>query len=261
MPVPLLLSPRLLGAHVLAIVCVGAAALLGAWQYDAWQARRAAAASDLTSADPVPLASVLGPDAPFPGDRVGQPVFLEGTWLPDATVFVSGRERAGRVGYWTVTPLATPAGAAIPVVRGWVAEPAAAPPPPTGAAELIGWLQPPQGTGERDPDPTDDVVPQLRVADLIQRVNEDLYGAYAVVVPPDRAPSTTVNDGTAGLAPATLDQLPEAGAFTAARNLFYAVEWWFFGGFAVFIWWRYLRDELTEDRTPAATPDPVASRT
>ena len=29
------------------------------------------------------------------------------------------------------------------------------------------------------------------------------------------------------------------------RNLLYALEWWVFGGFAVFIWWRYVRDVTT----------------
>ena len=39
-----LLAPRFWGVHLLALVCVGAAVLLGAWQYDAWQERRAAEA-------------------------------------------------------------------------------------------------------------------------------------------------------------------------------------------------------------------------
>jgi hypothetical protein len=34
--------------------------------------------------------------------------------------------------------------------------------------------------------------------------------------------------------------------FTAARNLFYAIEWWIFGGFAVFIWVRWCRDSLLD---------------
>ena len=52
--------------------------LLGFWQLDAWQTRRADEARDLTRADPVALSSVMGPDDPFPGRSVGQPVTLEG---------------------------------------------------------------------------------------------------------------------------------------------------------------------------------------
>ncbi len=250
------LALRFWPVHLLALVCVAAAATLGAWQYDAWQTRRSAEAADLTRLDPVPLPDVMGPDDPFPGDRVGHPVVLEGTWVPEGTVYVSGREAdptggetGDEAGYWVVTPLAVGGEnqPAMPVVRGWTQDPASAPAPPTGAAELVGWLQPPEGSGTTDADPADDVFPQLRIADLVQRVDQDLYGGYAVVA--DRAAPGTwpvgdraTNPGTAGLEPASLEQLPDAGRFTAVRNLLYAVEWWVFGAFAAFIWWRYLRD-------------------
>ncbi len=31
-------------------------------------------------------------------------------------------------------------------------------------------------------------------------------------------------------------------SFTGLKNLLYAIEWWIFGAFAVFIWWRWRRD-------------------
>ena len=174
-----LLTPRMLGAHLLALVAMGAAVALGLWQYDAWQQRRSAEAVDLTQEAPVPLTDVIGPSDGFPGDRVGQPVTLAGTWVPDATVLVSGRLRDGVDGFWVVTPVEV-ADAAVPVVRGWVASVDDAPAPPTGGADLVGWLQPPEGSGAVDQDPTDDVFPQLRVADLVQRLDGDVYSAYAV---------------------------------------------------------------------------------
>ncbi|WP_344149192.1 SURF1 family protein [Nocardioides koreensis] len=250
-----MLAPRYWGVHLLAVVLTAAAVGLGVWQYDAWQARRAAEAQDLTRVEPVALRSVIGPDDPFPGNRIGQPVILGGTWVPDGTVYVSGREQDGREGYWVVTPLAI-TGAhdpAIPVVRGWVSDPGRAPAPPTGYGELVGWLQPPEGTGEADPDPGDDVLPQLRTADVIQHVDQDLYGAYAVVA--DRAApgkwpvgDRATNDGTTGLEHADLEQLPDAGRFTALRNLLYAIEWWFFAAFALFVWVRWIRDETVRAR-------------
>jgi cytochrome oxidase assembly protein ShyY1 len=194
---------------------------------------------------------------------VGQPVIVDGSWVPDGTVLVSGRERDGREGYWVVTPVETgrPGGPALPVVRGWTPDTDGVPDPPTGATELVAWLQPPEGTGATDPDPTDDVLPQVRIADLVQRVDQDLYGAYAVVadeVAPGAWPigEDATNDGTDGLEQATLEQLPDVGRFTAVRNLLYALEWWVFGLFAAFIWWRYLQDarqaEAPEaDRVPS----------
>jgi surfeit locus 1 family protein len=253
--VPSLLAPRLWAGHLLMVVLVAAAALLGLWQLDAWQTRRADEARDLTRADPVALSSVMGPDEPFPGRSVGQPVSLEGDWVPAGTVFVSGREHDGREGYWMVTPLAIGGSAdpALPVVLGWVTEPGSAPSPPDGHAGLVGWLQPPEGTGAVDDDPTDDVLPQLRIADLVQHVDQDLYGAYAVA-----------QHGVDGLPAADLAQLPDAGRFTAIRNLLYAIEWWVFGGFAVLIWWRWVQDNRGgDDDVPRAededAPDTVAT--
>ena len=163
---------------------------------------------------------------------------------------MSGRELDGREGYWVVTPVATtrPDGPALPVVRGWTASPDDVPAPPTGAAELVGWLQPTEGTGEADPDPDDDILPQVRTADLVQRVDQDLYGAYAVVADQDG-----VNDGTDGLEQATLAQLPDVGRFTALRNVLYALEWWFFGAFALFVWVRWMRDETADTQTGPET--------
>jgi surfeit locus 1 family protein len=245
--VPSALAPRLWWGHLLALVLVAAAATLGFWQVQAWQERRDAEARDLTHAEPLPLTEVIGPDDPFPASGVGQPVTIAGTWLADGTVFVSGRERDGADGYWMVTPLGLSDGAAIPVVLGWVPEPGTAPATPVGDAEVVGWLQPSEGGSAVDEDPSDDVVPQLRTADLVQLVDQDLYGAYAVA-----------RDGLAGLPAADLAQLPEASRFTAVRNLLYGVEWWVFGGFALFIWWRWVRDSthVPEDQ-PA--PDSVTA--
>lgn len=226
-----LLTGRILAGTVLAVVLVAIAGSLGAWQLDAWQARRAAEARDLTRLDPVPMAEVIGPDDPFPGQDVGRPVDVRGTWLPDSTFFVAGREGEEGEGYWVVTPLRTGEDTAVLVVRGWSPDPEA--PPVTGQASLTGWLQPPEGaTGLVDDDPGDDVVPQLQIADAMQRVETDLYSAFVVGQEP-----------TAGLERAELAALPEVGRFTALRNLLYAFEWWVFGAFAAFVWWRWIRDE------------------
>jgi surfeit locus 1 family protein len=239
--VPSPLAPRWWGAHLLALVLVGTAVALGVWQYDAWQAHRTAEAADITHAAPLPVTEVLGPDDPFPGDRVGQPVTVSGTWVPGGTVYVSGRARDGVDGYWVVTPLAVDGGdgSALPIVRGWVADPDQAPAAPTGTATVTGWLQPSEGTGAVDEDPSDDVLPQLRIADVIQHVDQDLYGAYVVAT-----------EAEPGLRAADLEQLPEAGTFTGIRNLLYAIEWWFFGLFAAFIWWRWVID-TTRSNDPA----------
>lgn len=241
------LAPRFWVFHLVALVLVGTAGWLGYWQYDAWQERRAAESENLTSGDPVELDDVMGADDAFPGDAVGQKVILRGTWLPSGTVLV--RDRGP--GFWVATPLTVgPGDTAIMVVRGATASRDAVPPPPSGEAEVVGWLQPPEGTGATDDDPTDDVLPQLRIADALQHVDVDLYGAYAVATG-----EWAVNGGADGLTAASPDQLPEVGRFTALRNVLYAVEWWIFGLFAAFVWWRWVRD-LVEGDEEAAEPAP-----
>lgn len=240
---------------MLAIIAVGAAIVLGLWQFDGWQVQREAEARDLTRAEPVALNSVLGSDDPFPGSGVGQPVTLEGTWVPDGTLYVSERDSGDQEGFWVVTPLAiTDADdPALLVVRGWTPDPSQAPAPPTGTAEMVAWLQPPEGTsGIADDNPDDDVVPQLRIADAIQHVDQDLYGAYAVVADEvaegDWAVgANAVNPGTSGLTQVQPEETPEVGRFTALRNFFYGVEWWIFGAFAAFVWWQWVRDRVRGD--------------
>ncbi|WGY02189.1 SURF1 family protein [Nocardioides sp. QY071] len=239
-------SMRLWGAHLLGLVCVSVAVGMGAWQYDAWQARRDAERVDLTHAEPVAMTDLIGPDDPFPTAGLGRPVELRGTFLPEGTVLVSGRTGAkGADGDWLVTPITVgdADAPAVPVVRGWVpagTDLASLPAPPTGEVDLLGWLQPPEGSGQADDDPRDDVLPELRIADLVQRVDQDLYGAYVVAEEPLAA------DAAAGVDGATLDQLPEASRFTGLRNILYAIEWWVFAAFAAFLWFRYVRDATSE---------------
>jgi cytochrome oxidase assembly protein ShyY1 len=56
-----------------------------------------------------------------------------------------------------------------------------------------------------------------------------------------------------GLEPASAEHLPSADATSGLRNLLYALQWWVFGAFAVFMWWRWLEEEvLGRKRSPRA---------
>ena len=66
-----LLHPRYWGYHLVVVVALVAAGLLGPWQYHGWQERRTAEVRDLTQVAPIPLADAIGPDDPFPGEYVG----------------------------------------------------------------------------------------------------------------------------------------------------------------------------------------------
>ncbi len=249
--------------HALGLLAVAAALALGLWQYGAWQTARDVQVRDVTAEPVRPLDDVLGPDAVFTNDQQAQPVRVTGRWLPRATVWVEDRSQGGRVGRWLVTPVAVCAedasarscreASAVPVVRGWTEATGSAggspeedtedgtesdaPTAPSGRVTVEGWLQPGEGSGQPDPDPTDDVLPELRIASLVQRVEQDLYGGY--VIGRDLPASAT-----RGLEPVAPPQPIPPGPFTALRNLLYAVQWWVFGAFAVVVWQRWVRDRL-----------------
>lgn len=240
-----LLAPRYWGAHLLMVVAVLAAVGLGIWQLHAWQSQRADQQRDLTRGAPVALSTVIGPDSPFPGESLGQPVRFSGEWLPRSTMYVSDREVQGRNGYWVVTPVeVSGTRSAMPVVRGWSPRPSA--PAVTGSVDLTGWLQVGEGSGLVDRDPSDDVVPEMRIASLVQHVPVDLYGGFVI----DRAAGP-------GLVQVDPTDAPQVGSTTALRNLLYAIEWWIFAGFALVVWGRWCRDTLhPERRTRDEDDDP-----
>lgn len=253
LPASRALAPRYWGAHLLMVVAVVACALLGRWQLGVWHGHRASDAAAVTRETAVPLEDALGPDAAFPAADVGRPVVVEGQWDPAHTVYVSGKVYAGHAGLWVVTPVVTANGSAIPVVRGWVADVGSAPAAPRGQAALVGLLQPSDETGTVDTNTHDDVIPTLDVTDLVPRAPYDLYSGYAVAT--DRAlpaggPAST---GRSGLEAVTAQQLPGAGATSGLRNFLYALQWWVFGAFAAFVWWRWVQEDVLGRRSP--TPE------
>ncbi|MGL5826573.1 MAG: SURF1 family protein [Nocardioides sp.] len=240
-------APRFLAVHVVALTLAGIAGWLGSWQYTAWQVERATQSRVLADDDPVALDAVLGPDDPFPGRDSGRPVRVSGQWLPAATVVISGRARAAGEpanGYWIVTPVSVGGTeAAFPVVLGWTADPADVSLAPTGSADVVALLQPPESGGAADADPTDNIAATLSIAVLVQQLDRDAYGGFGIVSEP-----------VEGLVAVPAGRTTRSSWSTGLRNIFYAVEWWFFGGFALFVWWRYLRDERIETCEPSGSP-------
>jgi surfeit locus 1 family protein len=239
--VRLLLRPRFWGAHLLMLAALAAAIGLGIWQLHAWQAGRAADARDLTDAATLPLSKVMSGDDPFPGEYLGQPVSFEGRWLPEGTLYVADRDLHGKRGYWVMTPVLV-GQSAMPVVRGWSAQPHA--PAPAGPVEVDGWLQASEGTNATDDDPEDDVIPEMRIASVVEHVDADLYSAYVV--------AKSAGEASNGLEKVTPESVPEVSNTSHLRNLLYAFQWWIFAGFAVYIWLRWCRDQLEADEETSA---------
>jgi cytochrome oxidase assembly protein ShyY1 len=243
------LAPRYWAGHLVVLAAVVVCVLLGRWQLDVWHDHRSDSAAAVTREDPVRLDDVLGADAAFPSGGVGRPVVVEGRWDPGHTVYVADRPRNGRAGVWAVTPVVTDTGSAIPVLRGWASSPSDAPAAPTGQAALVGLLQPSEDTGAPPGDTGGDVIPELSTTDLLPRASYDLYGGYVVATDRDLPSGESATTGMSGLAAVTPAHLPGANASSGLRNLLYAFQWWVFGAFAVFMWWRWVQEEVLGRRS------------
>lgn len=233
---------KVVALTLLAVLSVAAMTVMGFWQLDAYQQRQALDAAETAQADPVPLDRLLGPDQAFTQQAHARPVVVRGEYADRQ--FVVERDEGPD---WAVAPLVTDTGSAILVVRGLVEEPAAAgaensavPAPPDGPVRVTGSLQPSEVRGT-DPDPRDDRVPTLSTAQLVDAVDTDLYSGFVVLT--EQAPPETL--------PRAAPPTPDASFTAGLRNLMYAVQWWVFAGFGVFLWWRMVREETGQTRARA----------
>jgi surfeit locus 1 family protein len=221
------LSLRALGLGTLALLMIAAMVALGLWQLGAYDQHQAHDAHSRLQRPPTPLDRVLGPDAAFPVDGVGQPVKVNGRYLASEQIYVRGLAHSTNT-YAATTPLLTRNGSVILVVRGSTQEVAS--PPPQGIVTVTGVLEPSSATGgslsaER-------VTDGLRIASLLDGFSRDLYAGYVVLTASQPADPL----------PAIDPPLPDPSRWAGVRNLLYAVQWWVFAGFTGFMWWRIVRD-------------------
>jgi surfeit locus 1 family protein len=230
-----LLTRRMLGLHLLLLVVLVGTGVAGWWQLEAWRHEQADDAAGRADREPVALADVLGPDDPLANEDDGVPVEVHGRYGPTEQQFlVSDRAEGGEDGYWVLSPLLvdgiTPPSALL-VVRGWTTHAGTLPPVPAGDVTETGVLAPGE-EGSADVGP-DRVVEAVRIPALVNAVDTDLYSAFLVRTGDSPGP------GLEPVTPPADDPSWSAGL----RNLAYALQWWLFGGFAVFMWWRMCADE------------------
>ena len=257
----LALTPRWLAGLGVVLVLVAVFVTLSTWQVS-----RAEHKNDVTvAADSQTLKDfndVMSAQVPMPGTLVQQRVRLTGEFLPDDQVVVVDRSLDGRDGYWVVT-MFKPDGArlggdsglqagtkpiAIPVLRGWTAdrEAAHASRAPQGtitfnaAVNSIEAPAPTKGLPEGE-------VGSVSTSQLVNLFNVYSYSGYLY---PDAQAASTV--GAGGLVHVPLAKATGGGV--DLQSAAYAVEWILFAGFALYIWWRLLRDEFLKRRAAAQAP-------
>lgn len=226
------LRPRWLALLALALVLASAFAALGSWQLGR--------SRDQAGDEPVPTGTVrlqelVEPQTAFTGALLGRTVEVTGE-LGAPTLRVEGRALDGERGAWVLNPMVVSTGdatATLPVVRGWVPDGARAPAPPSGEVTLTGRLEPSEAPTGETPSTAgaSTVVSSVSSADLLNRWGQPIYTGFLVTDVPVPA------DGLTAIPPAPVD---DRGF--ALQNVSYALQWWVFALFAVFIWWRLVRD-------------------
>ncbi len=236
------ITARMLGLFALLVVAAVVCANLGAWQigraFERADAARAAEEAVITNADPESLTELLQPGAHVMGTMVGLPVEVAGEFEPAFDLLVPDRYVEGKSGYLVVSALrVSQTQALLPVVRGWVAESEDVPNPPDGEVTLVGALAP--GESYAAASLPAGQVNSISPALFASTWGTPIYNAYLVE-----------RDATQGLVTVPRPQL-DGGGGVDIRNLAYAVEWYVFGGFALFVWYRLVRDEALVRREEA----------
>jgi surfeit locus 1 family protein len=237
------LRPGLLGLHAFAAVAVAFCIFMGLWQLGVYDSRQEHEQADKQVVPRVSLTSIWGADEPFTSKLNARPVSMKGTFAPAADqIWVTGKDQGGRTGAWLLAPFLVADDQALLVVRGWAPSVGDLPAVPAGTVELDGVLEPGEAGGAAyDPDRRE--IGSVRIPALTNELPYDLYSGYAI---------STTKAAAGGL---DLVPPPEPGDVSwtvGLRNLAYAFQWWIFGLFALFMWWRMSTESVAVARAKVA---------
>ncbi|WP_181036380.1 SURF1 family protein [Arthrobacter sp. B1805] len=251
------LKPRWILMLILAMAIAAVFVLLSQWQFSS--SRDAPPPAPSATENVRPLTEVLQPLTPLYSSTADQMVSLDGSFLSGTRVLVQNRLSEGEDGLWVVEAFAVEGsdgdpepgvgGAVIPVVLGWVpeADEAAAIEEQQGPASVVGRLLPPEAPEVQRP--VEGQVPTLATAELTNLWDRESYSAFVV------ASEVTVG-GTdvpfaEGMRQVVVGPQPQETPINWL-NIFYAIEWVVFAGFAFFLWWRLVADDYRRSLEDAA---------
>lgn len=200
------------------LAAAGVMLWLGLWQMQVFEDKENSSAQARAALPPVALLDNVATDG-TPGDVYGRQVRVTGQYLPDQQVLVTDHAGGVRV----LTALQVPDGRVLPVVRG-AAVPGRQPPaPPSGTVDVVGVFLPSEPG-------TDSPIGSVRLPTLAQQWPQQLLPGFVTLNP----------DGAAaqGLDQAPLTLLGGEGSW---QNYGYALQWWVFAAFALFMTVRFVR--------------------
>ena len=226
---------------------------LGEWQFDRLEDRKERneiiERNEKAGADPV--AEVMAPDRDVTRDDEWRIVEARGTYAVEDTIIVRYRTREGEAGVDVVVPLELADGSTLLVDRGWYATDNRGattedvPAPPGGEVEVTGWVRrDAEGDSTEVSENSTRAVNSDAIAEALGREVLDGWVDLRTEVP---EPATA-------LEPVELPELDQGPHF------FYGLQWWFFGGLAVFGFFYLIYDEMRGGRAPEPAPTPQGPR-
>lgn len=269
----LALTPRWIGGLLMVLLLVAGFMSLSKWQFDA-------SARSLTSLDPAkdtlrPYSEVLVAGEPLTALTADTVAEAQGRYVPGSSYLVANRFDDGQAGYWVVSEF-VPTGSAtvaaenladkpraLAVARAWVKEPVI-PAEPAGELKIAGRIIANDGPVSSHLLPEADaerVLGSVATAQLANLWDSPLYGGIltlqAEVPASEKIPANSegVIDPAATIMGQQADVRPiHAEQITNTQhnwlNIFYAAEWVIFAAFALYIWWRTLKDAVEKQKNP-----------
>jgi len=257
--------PRWIAALLFALALAATFALLSQWQLSRSVTNGTVVSRDTETVEQ--LTALAKPQTGTTDTQDGQIVEASGRWIPGDALVVSDRLNDGDRGFWVVghfqvatdtASQTTDVGAGLPVAVGWAPSRSAARAAATaldqraGTATLTGRYF--ASEAPQDSDFEHGVLSSVSAAAMLNTWKTvdpaGIYGGYLVQTEP-------AAELTAIYSPA-----PTSNVEINWLNIFYAAEWIVFAGFAVFLWYRLVRDahEREQEELEQAQQDESAER-
>jgi cytochrome oxidase assembly protein ShyY1 len=236
------LRPRWIAAFFFALFVAGVFAALGQWQIDRSIIQATVIERDTETV--VPLASVETPQSTATSQASGHMVSIECAFVPRDDLVMTNRQSADREGSWLVRHCVTPEGDSVAVAAGWIGEGVVLEDVEPGTGTVVGRYVPTESPQQSDFQAG--AREAVAVAELLNLWAEPgpVYGGYVVL---ESAPEPL--DTIVALPPVIDRDLN-------ILNLFYAAQWAIFALFALYFWFRLVKDVWERELEEAAAASP-----
>lgn len=237
------MKPRFVRLFVVMLALVAAFLWLGKWQ---WSVAHSTKNDDTLRAASqrgrVPLERAVKPQTEFDNTQSLQPVTASGTYDAAKTELVAQRVLGRQHGWWVMTPIVVDGtGARLPIVRGFVTSTAGIPAPPSGHVTVEGAIAPGESVSTVGELPAGQIG-AIDMGLLLNQWGGRVYNAFVFAT--KQTPATEMKPGEATLTPIP-PPVPEHSTIEW-RNAAYALQWWIFAAFAVFMWVKLVREDHRE---------------